>query len=93
MFLRTFNALSFICIFMLTVIGTASAHDGDIGGGRNGGGAPCGWNSGRWNGCGGQKSFGGDPSAPELDPTLLGGGVAILFGSMILLNERRRNRK
>jgi hypothetical protein len=36
---------------------------------------------------------GNDPSAPELDPSIVGSGVAILAGGVILLNERRRNRK
>jgi|HubBroStandDraft_1064217.scaffolds.fasta_scaffold408971_2 hypothetical protein len=36
---------------------------------------------------------GNDPSAPELDPSILGSGAAILAGGVILLNERRRNRK
>jgi hypothetical protein len=34
-----------------------------------------------------------DPTAPELDPTILGSGAAILAGGVILLNERRQNRK
>jgi hypothetical protein len=34
-----------------------------------------------------------DPSAPELDPTVLGSGATILVGGVILLNERRHNRK
>ncbi|HUN59149.1 MAG TPA: hypothetical protein VMU41_13630 [Candidatus Binataceae bacterium] len=39
-------------------------------------------------------AYGGwNPSAPELDPTVLGSGVSILAGGWILLNERRRNRK
>jgi hypothetical protein len=37
--------------------------------------------------------WGNDPSAPELDPTVLGSGAAILVGGVILLNERRQNRK
>ncbi|HEX4209733.1 MAG TPA: hypothetical protein VHY56_05035 [Candidatus Binataceae bacterium] len=36
---------------------------------------------------------GGDPSAPELDPTALGSGVALLAGGIVLLNERRRARR
>ncbi|HTT76368.1 MAG TPA: hypothetical protein VMF50_10370 [Candidatus Binataceae bacterium] len=31
--------------------------------------------------------------APELDPTTLGSGIAVLAGGVILLNERRRSRK
>lgn len=38
-------------------------------------------------------SWHNDPSAPELDPTVLGSGAAILAGGVILLNERRQNRK
>jgi hypothetical protein len=34
-----------------------------------------------------------DPAAPELDPTVIGSGAAILAGGVVLLNERRRNRK
>ena len=34
----------------------------------------------------------GDP-APELDPTILGSGLALLAGGVMLLNERRRIRK
>jgi hypothetical protein len=33
------------------------------------------------------------PSAPELDPTVLGSGISILAGGLILFNERRRKRK
>jgi hypothetical protein len=36
---------------------------------------------------------GHNPSAPELDPTSLGSGIAILAGGFLLLNERRRARK
>jgi hypothetical protein len=34
-----------------------------------------------------------DPSAPELDPKVLGSGLAILAGGVILVNERRRKHK
>ena len=89
MFLRVISTLTVMCILTLGLIDTASAHEVDIN--RSGG---CGWSDGRWNGCGGQKNFGGgSPSAPELDPTLLGSGMAILAGGVILLIERRRNRK
>jgi hypothetical protein len=99
MFSHGIATLSLICILMLGLIGTASAHDGytsvydgHLGGDRDGSGY-CGWSDGGWNDCGGRKAFGSDPSAPELDPALLGSGVAILSGGIILLNERRRNRK
>jgi hypothetical protein len=90
MFSHTLATLSLTCVLMLGVIGTASAHDADRWGDRSGSG-PCAWSD--WNACGGHKSFANDPSAPELDPTLLGSGVTILVGGMFLLNERRRNRK
>jgi hypothetical protein len=32
-------------------------------------------------------------SAPELDPGAIGGGIMILAGGLLLLNERRRNRQ
>jgi hypothetical protein len=32
-------------------------------------------------------------SAPELDPASIGGGIAILGGSLLLLAERRRKSK
>lgn len=32
----------------------------------------------------------GVSSAPELDPTILGSGVAMLLGGVLVLNERRR---
>jgi len=32
----------------------------------------------------------GVSSAPELDPTALGSGVAMLIGGVLVLNERRR---
>jgi hypothetical protein len=41
----------------------------------------------------GWGSWGHDPSAPELDPSILGSGITILAGGLILLNERGRNRK
>ena len=41
----------------------------------------------------GWGGWGNDPSAPELDPSVLGSGAAILAGGLILFNERRRNRK
>jgi hypothetical protein len=89
MLLRIISTLSVTCILTLGLIDTASAHEVDIN--RSGG---CGWSDGRWNGCGGHSvPGGGSPSAPELDPTLLGSDVAILAGGLILLNERRRSRK
>jgi hypothetical protein len=33
------------------------------------------------------------PHAPEIDPTALGSGIAMLFGGMMLLGERRCGRK
>jgi hypothetical protein len=45
------------------------------------------------HGWGGWGGWGNDPSAPELDPGVLGSGAAILAGGVILLNERRQNRK
>ena len=35
----------------------------------------------------------GGSSAPELDPTALGGGLAMLVGGILVLNERRRRNK
>jgi hypothetical protein len=35
----------------------------------------------------------GDPSAPELDPASLGGGIAMLAGAVLLMNERRGKNK
>jgi hypothetical protein len=92
MFSHLFATLSLICVLMLGVVGTATAHEGYIGDGRNEG-TPCGWVGGGWKDCGGHNGFGNDPSAPELDPTLFGSGAAILAGGMILFNERRRKRK
>ena len=89
MFSRIISTLTVICILTLGLIDTASAHEIDVN--RSGG---CGWSDGKWNGCGGHTVSGsGSPSAPELDPSILGSGTAILAGGVILLNERRRNRK
>jgi hypothetical protein len=39
----------------------------------------------------GNHNYPHDPSsAPELDPTALGSGVAMLIGGVLVLNERRR---
>jgi len=32
-------------------------------------------------------------SAPELDPSALAGGIAILVGGVLVLNERRRSKQ
>jgi hypothetical protein len=32
-------------------------------------------------------------SAPELDPSAIGGGIMMLAGGVLLLSERRRNRR
>jgi hypothetical protein len=32
-------------------------------------------------------------SAPELDPSTIGSGLMILVGGVLLLNERRRNKR
>jgi len=92
MFSHVFAALSLVCVLTVGLVGSATAYDGNRWGDRDRCG-DCGWSNGRWNSCGGHKGFGSDPSAPELNPTFLGSGAAILAGGMILLNERRRNRK
>ena len=38
----------------------------------------------------GQNGQGGSSSAPEIDPGLLGGAVALLAGGLLILRERRR---
>ena len=77
-------------MLMISLVSTASAHESS-----NWGNHPCGWSDGRWSSCGGggHQGIGTAPSAPELDPSVLGSGTVILTGGLILLNERRRNRK
>jgi hypothetical protein len=38
----------------------------------------------------GQNDQGGGARAPEIDPGLLGGAVALLAGGLLILRERRR---
>jgi hypothetical protein len=35
---------------------------------------------------------GGGNQAPELDPSALAGGIAMLVGGILVLNERRKNK-
>jgi hypothetical protein len=93
MFTNIFASLSLVCMLVAGVSGIASAHDGDRGGGGNRWDDRGGWSDNWGNKWGGHKDFGSDPSAPELDPTVLGSGAAILAGGLMLLNERRRVRK
>jgi hypothetical protein len=80
MSLRILTILLLTIGLTFSVIGMSYAgHDNGYGNGGN--------NNGKGNG------NGGDPAAPELDPVALASGIAILGGGVILLNERRRNRK
>jgi hypothetical protein len=39
------------------------------------------------------RGNGGDDPVPELDPTALGGAIALLLGGVLVLNEGRRKNK
>jgi hypothetical protein len=53
--------------------------------------ANAGTDNGKGNG--GQNNGRGNGQAPELDPTIFGSGIAMLIGGILILNERRDQRK
>ena len=55
--------------------------------------ASAGVDNGKGNGGQNNGNQNGHQSAPELDPTMLGSGAALLAGGMMLLHERRHFRK
>jgi hypothetical protein len=66
---------------MLLVLGTMNlAHAGTDNGKGNGG-----QNNG--------NQYGRDPVAPELNSSALGGGLVLLVGGLIIIQERRRIRQ
>lgn len=76
---RVVKVLTLMTALTLAGVGFANAHENGGNGGRGWGNGGGGW---------------GDPSpAPELDPAILGSGLALLAGGVMLLNERRRSRK
>jgi hypothetical protein len=84
------RGMSIILLISSLFLGASTANA------RNGGGYDDDrWSHGDhwWDNSGRRNHGDSDPSAPELDPTFLGSGIAILVGGVILLNERRRARK
>ena len=39
---------------------------------------------------GGEEEGNGNPAAPEIDPGVLGGGLAVLASGLLILRDRRR---
>ncbi|HTT76369.1 MAG TPA: hypothetical protein VMF50_10375 [Candidatus Binataceae bacterium] len=78
-------------------IGTASAHESVAWTGIEhwgwGDGGGWGWSGGRRDYHFGHDNFGDSPTVPELDPSALGGGIALLGAGLLAINERRRSRK
>jgi hypothetical protein len=83
------RGMSIILLISSLFLGASTANA------RNGGWYDDRWSHGDhwWDNSGRRNHGDSDPSAPELDPTFLGSGIAILVGGVILLNERRRARK